>query len=150
MRSGSADVTSGLQTANLTLMLGLALAATWPYSDRPIVAGATIALLVSIKLFVWPFAFWLLATRRYAAFAWTVLGGLAIDLMAWGDRRIRSDPTLYPAAGREHQRPEPRRLQREPPRQRLEHGRARSGAGADRCPGRQRSGLGAPEPGVTL
>jgi hypothetical protein len=76
-------VTSGLQTANLTLVVGLGLAAAWRYRDRAFVTGAVIALLISIKLFVWPLAFWLLATRRYAAFVWTVVGGLAINLVAW-------------------------------------------------------------------
>ncbi|MGH2869324.1 MAG: glycosyltransferase family 87 protein [Solirubrobacteraceae bacterium] len=76
-------VTSGLQTANLTLVLVFGVAAAWRYRDRALVTGALIALLVSIKLFVWPLAFWLLATRRYRAFAWCALSALALNLVAW-------------------------------------------------------------------
>jgi alpha-1,2-mannosyltransferase len=76
-------VTSGLQTANLTLLVVLGVAAAWRYRNRPLVTGALVALLVSIKLFVWPLAFWLLATRRYRAFLWSVLCGLILNLTAW-------------------------------------------------------------------
>jgi hypothetical protein len=38
---------------------------------------------VSFKVFLWPLALWLLATRRYAAFAWMAGWGVAINLVAW-------------------------------------------------------------------
>jgi hypothetical protein len=76
-------VISGWQTANLTLMLGLGIALAWRHRDHPVVAGALIALLVSVKMFVWPLGLWLLATRRYAAFGYAVVLGLAINLLAW-------------------------------------------------------------------
>jgi alpha-1,2-mannosyltransferase len=76
-------VTSGLGTANLTLLLVLGLAAAWRHRDRPFVAGALVAVVISIKVFVWPVAFWLLATRRYRALAWTLACGAVLNLIAW-------------------------------------------------------------------
>jgi hypothetical protein len=76
-------VIAGWTSANVSLLLGLGIAFLWRYRDRPFVAGLIVALLVSIKLFVWPLALWLLATRRYLAFGYTVLCGVALNLVAW-------------------------------------------------------------------
>ncbi len=76
-------VISGWQTANVTLLLVLGTAAAWRHKDNPVVAGALIAVMVSVKLFVWPLGLWLLATRRYAAFAWAIGLGLLINALAW-------------------------------------------------------------------
>jgi hypothetical protein len=72
-------VVNGWQTANLTLILGLGIALLWRYRDRPIVAGALVATMVSLKPFVWPLALWLLATRRYRALACAAACGLALN-----------------------------------------------------------------------
>jgi hypothetical protein len=77
-------VVAGWQTGNLTLLLGLGIALTWRYRNRPAVAGCLVALLVSLKPFTVPMALWLLATRRYAALAWAVAAGLIMNLAAWG------------------------------------------------------------------
>lgn len=53
------------------------------YRDRAFVAGLVVALLVSIKLFVWPLGLWLLATRRYASFGYAALCGVALNLVGW-------------------------------------------------------------------
>ena len=79
----SAAVYSGWTLANVSLMLALGLALCWRYRERPAVAGLLTALLVSVKLFLWPLALWLLATRRYAALAYAVAGALALNLAAW-------------------------------------------------------------------
>jgi hypothetical protein len=71
------------ETANVTLLLGLGIALLWRYRDRAGIAGLLLALLVSVKLFVWPLAIWLLATRRYATAGYAVLWGLALNLAAW-------------------------------------------------------------------
>jgi hypothetical protein len=76
-------VVSGLQTANVTLLVGLGMAGAWRYRDRALTTGFLIALLISVKLFLWPLALWLLVTRRYAALAWTILWGVALNLVAW-------------------------------------------------------------------
>jgi hypothetical protein len=77
-------VVSGWQTANITLLLVLGLAAVWRYRDRPFLSGVILALLISTKLILWPLGLWLLATRRYMALAWAVGTGLAVNLLAWG------------------------------------------------------------------
>ena len=85
------SVTSGLQTANVTLVFVCGVAAAWRWRDRPLVAGALIALMISLKPFVWPLALWLAATRRWSALRWTLGWGAAINLVAWsivGWRRV--------------------------------------------------------------
>lgn len=84
-------VVSAWQTANLTLLLGLGIALMWRYRDRPLIAGAIVALVISLKPFTWPLALWLLVTRRYRAACHLVWVGLALNLVAWlvvGPRRI--------------------------------------------------------------
>ncbi len=76
-------VTSGLQTTNLTLVFVCGLAAAWRWRDRPVVAGALIALMISCKPFVWPMALWFVATRRWAALRATVGWAAGINLVAW-------------------------------------------------------------------
>jgi Glycosyltransferase family 87 len=76
-------VFSGWTLANVTLMLGLGIAAIWRCRERPLPTGFLTAVLVSLKLFLWPLALWLLATRRYGAFAYAVVCGLAINGIAW-------------------------------------------------------------------
>jgi hypothetical protein len=76
-------VISGWQTANLTLPLGLGIAMLWRYRDRPVIAGGLVALLISIKMFVWPLGLWLLATRRFAAARSAVALGVVMNLLAW-------------------------------------------------------------------
>jgi alpha-1,2-mannosyltransferase len=76
-------VFSGWYTSNVTLLLGLGIALAWRYRDRAAVAGLLVALVVSVKLFLWPLAVWLLATRRSAALAWAVAGGVAVNAIAW-------------------------------------------------------------------
>jgi hypothetical protein len=77
-------VVSGWQTANVTLLLGLGVAALWRHRDRAWIAGLILAALVSVKLILWPLALWLLATRRYAALAYMFVAGIALNAAAWG------------------------------------------------------------------
>ena len=76
-------VFAGWTVANVTLLLGLGIATIWRYRERPVVIGFLIALLVSVKLFLWPLLLWLLATRRYAALAYAAACGLAFNAAAW-------------------------------------------------------------------
>jgi alpha-1,2-mannosyltransferase len=76
-------VISGWQTANVTLLLVLGIALAWRHREHPFVAGALVALIVSVKLFVWPLGLWLLVTRRYAALAWAIGLGLLMNGLAW-------------------------------------------------------------------
>jgi alpha-1,2-mannosyltransferase len=77
-------VVSAWQTANVTLLIALGLALLWRHRDRPAVAGLLVALLVSVKPIALPAGLWLLATRRYRAFAHAAVLGLAINGIAWG------------------------------------------------------------------
>ena len=79
----SPAVFSGWSLANVTLLLGLGVALAWRYRERALVAGALVALLVSVKLFLWPLALWLAATRRYAALGYAALVALALNAVAW-------------------------------------------------------------------
>ena len=76
-------VVSGWQTANLTLPLVLGLAMVWRYRDRPLVSGLVVALIISLKVFVWPIGLWLIATRRYVATAYALAFGVLINAVAW-------------------------------------------------------------------
>ena len=73
----------GWQTANITLLLGLGMAAAWYYRDRPRITGPMLALLISVKIVMWPLALWLLATRRYRAVGYMAAWGLVLNLAAW-------------------------------------------------------------------
>jgi hypothetical protein len=42
-----------------------------------------VALLVSLKVFLWPLLLWLVATRRYAAASWAALFGFLLNGVAW-------------------------------------------------------------------
>jgi hypothetical protein len=76
-------VLSGWQTANVSLLLVLGIAAAWRLRDRPLAAGALVAVVVSLKVFLWPLGLWLLTTRRYAALAWAVAIGVPMNAIAW-------------------------------------------------------------------
>lgn len=71
------------QNANVTLLLLGGIAAVWRYRRAALISGALVALLVSVKLFVWPLAVWLLATRRYAALGYALAVGTALNVVAW-------------------------------------------------------------------
>lgn len=60
---------SAIQTASLTLILGLLGALVWRYRDRTVAAGVFLGLAIALKLFPWPLVVWLLATQRYASAA---------------------------------------------------------------------------------
>jgi hypothetical protein len=79
----SAPLISSVRLGTLTPVLVLLLAAAWRWRDRPWVGGSTIALAVSLKLFVWPAVVWLLATRRYAAAIVAAALAAALTIGAW-------------------------------------------------------------------
>lgn len=65
----SLAVIQGIKLGGITPFLALALALLWRFRDRRAVVSLPTAAMVVGKLFLWPMALWLLATRRRAAFA---------------------------------------------------------------------------------
>jgi Glycosyltransferase family 87 len=79
----SAPVIGAVAIGTLTPVLLLLVAIAWRWRSTFWVAGGAVAVAVSLKLFLWPLALWLAATRRWwAALAAT---GLAITMTfaAW-------------------------------------------------------------------
>jgi hypothetical protein len=79
-----APVASGIQTANLTLLLTLGVAVLWRIRHRIVASALLVGALVSLKFFLWPLLVWLLATRRYAAAAWSLVSAGVITFGTWG------------------------------------------------------------------
>jgi hypothetical protein len=76
-------VASGWQTANVTLLFVLGIALAWRWRDKPVASGAVIAVIVSLKLFLWPLGVWLIASRRWATVGLAVAIGVVINVLAW-------------------------------------------------------------------
>jgi hypothetical protein len=73
----------GLQlgTVNAVLFLGVCLA--WRWREQPVRVGATIGVLVMLKIVCWPLAVWLLLTRRYRAAAYSVAAAATLLGTGW-------------------------------------------------------------------
>jgi alpha-1,2-mannosyltransferase len=87
----------GLSTGNVSVLLALAAAVAWRFRDRPLPAGASVAIGVATKVLLWPLVFWLAATRRVSAAAWSVALALAVTLASWavvGFRGLSEYPDL--------------------------------------------------------
>jgi len=90
-------VLSAIQTGNITLLMGLAAALVWRFRDRERAAGAVLGISLAAKLFLWPLAGWLLATRRWRAALWglaVAVGALAVSWGAIGFVGLTGYPTL--------------------------------------------------------
>jgi hypothetical protein len=72
-----------LEVGTITPLLVLCTAAAWRYRDRPHAVAVAIALTVATKIFLWPLAVWLVATRRYRTTLETVLATVGITIGAW-------------------------------------------------------------------
>jgi hypothetical protein len=75
-----APFVSGLQTGNLTFLLGLLAALAWRYRERRFVPGLLIGLAIALKPLMWPLVVWLVATRRFASAA-VASGAAAASLL---------------------------------------------------------------------
>jgi hypothetical protein len=98
-----APVAFAIQTANLTLLLILGLAILWRLRHRIAGPAAVLGVLISLKLFLWPLAIWLVATRRYAAAAWSLVVAAALTLGSWallGFAGFRDYPSVVRMYGR--------------------------------------------------
>jgi Glycosyltransferase family 87 len=74
---------SSIDNGTITPFLILGCAALWRYRDRAVVAGALVAALVLIKLYLWPLAIWLLATKRWRASLGAVVMGAVGAFAGW-------------------------------------------------------------------
>jgi Glycosyltransferase family 87 len=72
-----------LQTANVTLVLALCLAVLWRIRDRPWPAAVVVALLITLKLFLWPLAVWLAARHGVRRGLLSFLLAAGVALVAW-------------------------------------------------------------------
>ena len=77
-------VLSAIQTGNVTLVMGLAAALVWRFRDRERVSGAMLGVSLAAKLFLWPLAGWMLATRRWRAAVWGIGVAVAALAVSWG------------------------------------------------------------------
>lgn len=76
-------VYDGVQSANLSLVLALGVAALWRWRDRAAPAGGALAVVIALKLFLWPLAVWPLVTSRSRVAAVMVGVGLVASAAAW-------------------------------------------------------------------
>lgn len=88
---------AGLGVGAIGPFLALLVALCWRYRDRAIVVAPLLALTMTLKLFLWPLAIWILATRRWRAALFT--GCLtAVAFLApfapLGMRVLRSYPSV--------------------------------------------------------
>ncbi len=88
---------SAIQTANLDLPVAAGVAAVWKARSRPWFAGLATGLLIALKLFLWPLAIWLLATRRVASAVVAAVSAFVLVLVSWapiGFSGLRGYPHL--------------------------------------------------------
>lgn len=71
------------ETANITTLLALGVAVAWRRREHPVICGAALACVISLKIFLWPMGLWLLATRRYAALGWALGIGAVLNAVSW-------------------------------------------------------------------
>jgi Glycosyltransferase family 87 len=75
-------VISGIQSGNVTLFVGLLTACAWRYRKRRFAPGLIVGLTAAAKVFMWPLALWLVATKRYgAALAAAAVGAASVLLI---------------------------------------------------------------------
>lgn len=73
----------GAQTANLSMLFTLAVAAMWRYRDRPRTVGVIFGVVVAMKMFLFPLGLFFLATRRFGALVYAVGTALFVMAFAW-------------------------------------------------------------------
>jgi alpha-1,2-mannosyltransferase len=78
------SVGAAVQTANLTLILGFVTALLWRYRERVASAAALGALAMAAKMFLWPLAVWLIATRRSRQACLSIGVAVLLTVASWG------------------------------------------------------------------
>jgi hypothetical protein len=93
----SAPAVNSLALGALTSFLLLGAALAWRYRANPAVTAVATAFTAVLKLFLWPLAIWLLATRRWRAAVSCAAVGAILLLGGWAVidfAGLRSYPTL--------------------------------------------------------
>ncbi len=93
----SAPAINSLALGALTSFLLLGAALAWRYREKPAVTAVATAFTAVLKVFLWPLAVWLIATRRWRAAAMCAGVGFVLLLGGWaviGFAGLRSYPTL--------------------------------------------------------
>ena len=80
---GSAPIIGAVRIGTLTPVLLLLLTVAWRWRDRRWIVGLSLAIAISLKLFLWPLVVWLAATRRWAAAVATVGSTAVLLCSAW-------------------------------------------------------------------
>jgi hypothetical protein len=78
-------------------ILALLVALAWRYRDRVGVSGAAVGFGIVLKVFLWPLAIWLAATRRWRSALIACATALGVALASWGAigfRGLADYPTL--------------------------------------------------------
>ncbi len=78
-----APVVSAVSNGTISCFLALGVAVAWRYRDSWVRVAAAAAAVIIAKVFLWPIALWLLATRRFAAAAAAIGGGIVVTLVSW-------------------------------------------------------------------
>ena len=78
-----APVFHALQTANVTILLLVGVAACWRLRERPVAMGLAGGLAVAAKGICWPLALWAVATRRLRAAGVIVAVCLCVTFGLW-------------------------------------------------------------------
>jgi hypothetical protein len=78
-----APILFALQTANVTLLLALGLVVLWRVRDRPGHAAGVAALLITLKLFLWPLTIWVAVRHGLRRGVLCMLGCVCLMLAGW-------------------------------------------------------------------
>lgn len=73
----------GIQTANLSTLIVVALAGIWRMRDRPFAAGVILGVVVALKVFLFPLGLFLLASKRYGALGYAIGTACIVSVAAW-------------------------------------------------------------------
>jgi hypothetical protein len=73
----------GYETANVTLLLVLGVAACWHFRGRPWIVGWLLAVVLSVKMILLPIGLWLLVTRRFKAVGAAIVAAAVLNLVSW-------------------------------------------------------------------
>jgi hypothetical protein len=96
----SFPIVHGVTFGNATLLLVPLAAAAWTLRRREVLSGFVVGAAVALKVFLWPLALWLLATRRIRGAAAAGVSASLLLLASWatiGFEGMREYPRLLKA-----------------------------------------------------